>query len=81
MGMKIDNPFDRALEVRQVPGFTRIAATDIAGNLELAWDLVRSVFEEHARPEHAVEVCRMFTQRADALRTAAEHAATDATQA
>lgn len=65
--MKIDNPFDRALEVRNIQEPMRGAAADVTDTLELAWDAARSVFETRARPEHAIALTEMMLRLAGKL--------------
>jgi hypothetical protein len=60
--MKTDNPFDRALNTRRIPAIFRNASVDVTDTLELAWDAARSVFEEKATPDHAIQICRMFLE-------------------
>lgn len=62
--MELDNPFDRALEVRDIPASMRYAATHITGTLELAWDAARAVFQDHAHPDQAIALCQMFLAEA-----------------
>ncbi|CAK0742691.1 hypothetical protein CCP3SC15_1210002 [Gammaproteobacteria bacterium] len=58
--MKTDNPFDKAIKVRQIPDSMRDAAIYITDSLDLAWDSVRAVFEEQAKPEHALKILELF---------------------
>lgn len=67
MGMKIDNPFDAALKTRNVREPFLGAAVDVADTLELAWDAARAVFEDAARPEHAIAVARLMLEAAGRL--------------
>lgn len=67
--MKIDNPFDKALEAqKQMPESMRIAATHAVDTLDLAWKGVQAVFEKKATPELALMLLPILLQRADAER-------------
>lgn len=67
--MKIDNPFDQALDRKKyMPESMRTASTFVTDTLELAWLAAQSVFEQHARPEHAIALLPFFIERADAER-------------
>jgi len=46
----------------------RIAATEAVDTLDLAWKGVKAVFEEQAKPEHALMLLPVFLARADAER-------------
>lgn len=67
--MKEKNLFDEKLQIsRLMPEEMRVAATDLTDTLDLCWAAVQSVFERHARPEHALQLLPQFMQRADAER-------------
>lgn len=65
--MKDDNPFDKKLALPSVRRTTSIAnsAPFVVDTLELAWAGVRSVFDEQAKPEHALILLPILLQRAD----------------
>lgn len=65
--MKMDNPFDKALNARDIPPHFRAAAVEVTDTLDLAWLAAQSVFEDGARPEHAIAIAELM------LRTAPEH--------
>ena len=60
--MKLDNPFDKALETRKPPEPFRGAMVDVTDTLQFAWDAARSVFEADATPEHAIEIARLMME-------------------
>jgi hypothetical protein len=69
--MKPANPFEQMLEL---PGIRRRAslariAPEVVDVLELAWAAAQSVFEEDAKPEHAIMLLPIFLDRADAERS------------
>lgn len=67
--MKIDNPFDKKLEAnKRMPGWYRAAFVDITDTLDFCWAAAQSVFEDAARPEHALQLLPLFLERADAER-------------
>ena len=66
--MKVDNPFDRALDVRKVPEPFRSAAVDVTDTLDLAWASARAVFEDAATPQHAIHIAQLMLQAAGRLR-------------
>lgn len=59
--MKIDNPFDKTMEVnrRRIPASTHGALIDVTDTLDFCWAAARAVFEEAATPEHALKICEM----------------------
>ncbi|NJL88549.1 MAG: hypothetical protein HC916_01180 [Coleofasciculaceae cyanobacterium SM2_1_6] len=65
--MKIDNPFDRMLENYRghIPGSVRDAAVYVTDTLDLAWAAAQSVFEEQAKPEHALKILELFLLEAN----------------
>lgn len=65
--MKDDNPFDKKLALPSVRRTTSIAnsAPFVVDTLELARAGVRSVFDEQAKPEHALILLPILLQRAD----------------
>lgn len=68
--MKADNPFDRMLALPQVQRMNSIANTApyIVDTLELAWRGCLAVFEEAAKPEHALMLLPHFLAAAEAER-------------
>ena len=66
--MKDDNPFDKALKVRNPPEPFRGAMVDVTDTLQFAWDAARSVFEADATPEHAIEIARLMMEEAHRVR-------------
>lgn len=62
--MKIENPFDTALNVRNIQEPMRGAAVDVTDTLDLAWASVRAVFEEKAEPHHAIAVAELMLRLA-----------------
>jgi hypothetical protein len=60
--MKIDNPFDKKLEVnrRSLSSSQIDALTEVTDTLDFAWVAARSVFEESATPEHALKICELM---------------------
>lgn len=76
--MKIDNPFDAKLEsAKRMPESMRTAATFAVDTLELAWAGVQAVFEDQAKPEHAIALLPMLLERADAERQRRSDQSTD----
>ncbi len=67
--MKDINPFDRALEVRNVREPYLSAAVDVTDTLDLAWCSARAVFEENATPEHAIQIAELMLRAAGRLTT------------
>lgn len=68
--MDIDNPFDKALETRNVREPFRSAAVEVTDTLQLAWDAARSVFKDQATPEHAIAIAELMLQMSGRLRRA-----------
>lgn len=67
--MKVNNPFDKALEAqKQMPESMRTAATHTVDTLDLAWKGALAVFGAKAKPEHALMLLPTLLQRADAER-------------
>ncbi len=60
--MKINNPFDRMLDNYKghIPESVRDAAIYVTDTLDLAWAAAQSVFEEEAKPEHALKILELF---------------------
>ncbi len=76
--MKIKNPFDTAITVRKgMPISMRDSAVELTDTLDLCWAAARAVFEQHAKPEHAIALLPMFMARSDEKRRQqeAEHLA------
>ena len=61
--MKANNPFDRALEAHKTNDPWHGAAIDVTDTLDLAWIAAQAVFEQDARPEHALAICDMILRR------------------
>jgi hypothetical protein len=67
--MKPDNPFDSKLDAaKRLPDHCRAAFVDITDTLDFCWAAAQSVFQDAARPEHALALLPQFLQRADAER-------------
>lgn len=67
--MKLDNPFDRKLEVqKRMPEEIRSAAVALTDTLDLCWAAAQAVFDKRATPEHALALLPMFMARADEIR-------------
>ena len=68
--MKIDNQFDRMLELNkgEIPLDVHLAAVYVNDTLELAWRSAQSVFEERATPQLALEIYDRINQRIAAER-------------
>lgn len=63
--METDNPFDRRLEnIKRMPAGMRDASILLTDTLDLCWAAAQSVFEKHARPEHALALLPMFIAQA-----------------
>ena len=60
--MNIDNPFDKKLEIlgNKIPGSLRDTAVHVTDTLDLAWAAAQSVFEDQAKPEHALKILELF---------------------
>jgi hypothetical protein len=60
--MKIDNPFDKKLEIwgNRIPGEMHDAAVYVTDTLDLAWAAAQSVFEDQAKPEHGLKILELF---------------------
>lgn len=56
--MQADNAFDRTLEINRdrIPADVRDAAIFIVDTLDLAWKGAQAVFENEAKPEHAISI-------------------------
>ena len=64
--MKIDNPFDRKIEVKKrMPAHFRDAAIELTDTLDLCWAAAQQVFDGKATPEHAIALLPQFMARAD----------------
>ncbi len=55
--MKTDNPFDKKIEIweNRIPDSMLNAAVYVTDTLDLAWASAQAVFEEQAKPEHALK--------------------------
>jgi hypothetical protein len=64
--VKTDNPFDKKLEIwgSNVPTSMREAAVYVTDTLDLAWAAAQSVFEDQAKPEHALKILELFLSEA-----------------
>jgi uncharacterized protein YjaG (DUF416 family) len=58
MDYDYDNPFDKKLEILkgQIPDNVRNAAVFVVDTLDLCMAAARSLFENRATPEHALEI-------------------------
>jgi hypothetical protein len=56
--MKVDNPFDKKLEIwgDRIPSNIRDASALVTDILELSWASAQAVFEEKATPELALAI-------------------------
>lgn len=64
--MKSDNPFDKKIAVqKRMPSHFRDAAIELTDTLDLCWAAVESVFEDKAKPEHALALLPLVMARAD----------------
>lgn len=72
--MKPKNDFDDAMDTWEgkAPAETLDALRWVVDSLDLAWKGARAVFEESARPEHAVAVVDLVIKRMAATRSASE---------
>ena len=67
--MQSENPFDTAITVRKgIPESIRSSAIELTDTLDLCWAAVRAVFEDLAKPEHALALLPQFMARADVKR-------------
>jgi hypothetical protein len=68
--MRDDNPFDKKIAMPQVQRMTSVVNTVpfLVDTMELVWAGVQSVFEEQAKPEHAITLFPLVLQRIDAER-------------
>ena len=65
--MKKENPFDRKIELqKRMPESMKDAAIELTDTLDLCWAAAQAVFEDNAKPEHALTLLPMFMARADA---------------
>jgi|GEM_PF-3486705 len=60
--MKSEDPFEKRLKDRRgyIPGSVNDAAVYVTYTLDLAWAAAQSVFEEQAKPEHALKILELF---------------------
>jgi hypothetical protein len=67
--MNSDNPFDKMLENYRghIPGSMRDAAVYVTDTLDLAWAATQSVFEQQAKPEHALKILELFLLEANKM--------------
>jgi hypothetical protein len=64
--MKTDNPFDRKIEASKgMPAHFRDAAIELTDTLDVCWAAARAVFDQDAKPGHAIALLPMFMTRAD----------------
>lgn len=63
--MQIDNDFDKKLELYadKVPSDTRDALVHLVDSLDICWAGAQAVFNEQARPEHALDLLRALEER------------------
>lgn len=66
--MELNNPFDRALEVRRIPEPFRGAAVDVTDTVNLAKDAAEAVFGAKATPEHAIAIATLMLEAAGRIR-------------
>lgn len=62
--MRYDNAFDRALESRKIKEPWRAAAVDVTDTLDLAWVAAKEIFDERAKPEHAIAIAELMLRAA-----------------
>lgn len=67
--MEMDNAFDRALKIRQIPEPFRGAAVDVTDTTDLAWAAAQAVFGKAAKPEHAIAMAELMLRSAGRLTT------------
>lgn len=65
--MDLDNPFDRALEIRKPMEPFRGAAVDVTDTLDLAWSSAQAVFGKKAEPQHAIAIAELMLRAAGRL--------------
>jgi hypothetical protein len=60
--MKADNPFDRKLDTwgKRVPISIRDSAIMVTDTLDIAWAAAQAIFEDQAKPEHALKILELF---------------------
>jgi hypothetical protein len=58
--VKTDNPFDKKLAIENIPSSMLDAAVYVTDALDLAWASAQAVFEEQAKPEHALKILELF---------------------
>lgn len=59
--MKEKNPFDKALDIRKgIPDSMRNAAIYVTETLDLSWAAAQAIFEDQAKPEHALKLLEIF---------------------
>lgn len=65
--MKIDNPFDRKVEIEGniIPPFMDEVAAELTETMVLAWAATKAVFEDQAQPEHALKILDILLERTD----------------
>lgn len=58
--MRIDNPFDKKLEIQTgIPEEIRAGLITVTDTLDICWASAQSVFEGKAKPEHALTICQL----------------------
>jgi hypothetical protein len=65
--MKADNPFDKKLEFYKnyAPRSLVSSAVYITDTLDLAWASAQAVFDDQAKPEHAIKILELFLAHND----------------
>jgi hypothetical protein len=58
----MNNQFDKKLEAHAcyMPASIRYAAVEVTDTLDLAWAAAQAVFEDLAKPEHAIKILELF---------------------
>jgi hypothetical protein len=60
-----NTPWEEALEATwKHPRALREAGEEVTAAVELAWAAVRTVFGKQAKPQHAIDLARLFIQEA-----------------
>lgn len=61
--MQANNPFDKKLDLnKRLPEGIRDALVNVTDTLDFAWAAAQAVFEDQAKPEHALKICQMMMQ-------------------
>ena len=64
--METDNPFDKKMELwgNSLPDSMKDAAVYVTDTLDLAWASAQAVFEDQAKPEHALKILELMLSEA-----------------